>query len=250
MKKWAGPPSGLAEANLPCASVSHFGGSVRKWPESMVKCIAALRNEPGSAKTRTYNFQGALEQPGCNWWKPNDRRKWLPEFVKKNFKDNDMLMFTDVPSSHTPLGVYDHSNEHRERFTPCHKYVDAPYYQTMMQSTFTLTPGGDHPFSWRFYEAILSGSIPVIHSMEEDFAGGVSILPRKIGYKIFTTDEVAEMNSLSSAELKRIADNNYDLFIKYQTFIQGDHVPPSCKDMTGRCIDDVQCSRYMAGKCK
>jgi hypothetical protein len=254
--RWIGPPSALVEAidagKVACKDLSEFGGRVRKWPESMVKCIAALRQKTGSTKTHNYNFIGSLELPGCNWWKAHERRKWLPDFVKKHFKNNDILVFTDVKSDHIPLGPFDHSNEQgdRKRVTPCHKFVDEPYYQTMMQSTFTLAPGGDHPFSWRLYEAILSGSIPVIRSMSEDFAGGISILPRKIGYKIFTTDEVEEMNSLSSAELKSIADHNYDLFLRYQTFVDGDHVPPAWKDMNTRCIDDPQCAGYVKNVCK
>eukprot|EP00747_Dinoflagellata_sp_TGD_P167874 gnl/TRDRNA2_/TRDRNA2_193132_c0_seq1.p1 gnl/TRDRNA2_/TRDRNA2_193132_c0~~gnl/TRDRNA2_/TRDRNA2_193132_c0_seq1.p1 ORF type:complete len:332 (-),score=23.97 gnl/TRDRNA2_/TRDRNA2_193132_c0_seq1:103-1038(-) len=263
------------EANLPCANVSTFAASIRKWPKSQVDCIIALRKGIGSAKTHNYNFQGSLEAPGTTWWRPNNRRLWILDFAKKHFADIDFLRLTDVTEDYVRLGAFDHTVPHtpthkaRKSLKPCHKYVNDEYYQTMIQSNFTLAPGGDHAYSWRFFEAILAGSIPLINSMEEDFGGIESFLPRKLGYRVFTVREIEGIRNLTRsrtkinmiqgirdltrARMKIIADENFRLFIKYQTFLEGDNVPPQLvgwKNMEKPCTDDVHCNNRLKGHCK
>jgi len=52
---------------------------------------------------------------------------------------------------------------------PKKKYsIDKKYYDTMCRSKFTLTPTGDCPWSYRFFEAIMCMSIPVVEKNSND----------------------------------------------------------------------------------
>merc|ERR1719245_2083405 len=112
----------------------------------------------------------------------------------------------------------------------------------MIQSNFTLCPGGDFSWSHRWFEAILAGSIPVIHSEQEDYSGTIADWYNKIGYTYFTTDQVVNMNkTMSSEDLMSIADKNYDLLLKYQTWIYGDNIPHKYMAHSGPCALDATC---------
>merc|ERR1719387_2389923 len=90
-------------------------------------------------------------------------RGWLKDFVAKKFDERDYLIFTDVAhlqnSSYTKMGSFD-KTEDRESFRSKGQakedkaQFDKEYFSTMANSNFTLCPGGDHPWSMRFYEAI------------------------------------------------------------------------------------------------
>jgi len=68
----------------------------------------------------------------------------------------------------------------------------------------------------------MAGSIPVLDNWIDD----ISFWMHGQNYTFFTTGEVVNMK-MSSAELKRIADANYETLIEYNTYIHGDNVPPS-----------------------
>jgi len=66
-------------------------------------------------------------------------------------------------------------------------------------------------------------SICIIRSLEQDVNGN-DILCR-IPYKYYTIDS-------NMTYRKDVADWNYKMFIKYQTFLQGDNEPPKgCNGM-------------------
>lgn len=211
----------LAEANLTCRDISAFGASIFKLPNSLVRFVEQLRREKEREngivqKTHNYNFLGSTQQP-------NSHREWALTFARDHFADNDVLqLIKDFYPNHTSYGAWDHTGEEhvRERFET--HVFDITYYETLVQSNFTLCPGGHKNWSVRFFEAMLAGSIPVIKSLKEDF----HTMTQKVGYKFFFTDEVVNMK-MSSAELKSIADANLKLIRKYQTWIDGDHVPPA-----------------------
>lgn len=46
--------------------------------------------------------------------------------------------------------------------------IDNNYYNTMCKSKFTLTPTGDCPWSYRFFEAIMCLSIPILENNSND----------------------------------------------------------------------------------
>jgi len=259
---WPGPPllgawpsgiwpedqvkkTSMEEANLTCSDVSWYGAAVPKVPQSVVESVMALRNA-SSGKPSKYNFQGSVF--GYTSVKSFRRRTWVVPFAMKHFSDDDVLFISDVPANYAPLGPYDKSNErdgYRPRDHPLGQRdigFDADYYQIMVQSQFTLCPGGDSPWSMRFYEAILAGSIPVIDTVEHALDNyDVSFWFDQIGYTYFTTSQVTNL-TLSNAELEDIADSNYKLMLQYQTWIQGDQVPPAYAAYRIPCHSDSKCS--------
>jgi hypothetical protein len=46
--------------------------------------------------------------------------------------------------------------------------IDKDYYNTICKSKFTLTPTGDCPWSYRFFEAIMCLSIPILEKNSND----------------------------------------------------------------------------------
>merc|ERR1711879_4258 len=111
----------------------------------------------------------------------------------------------------------------------------------MIQSYFTLCPGGDSSWSMRFYEAILAGSIPVIDTVSNALSrDDVSFWFDRIGYTYFTISQVTNL-TMSDAQLRDITDNNYELLLKYQTWIQGDQVPPAYAAYSNPCKSDLRC---------
>lgn len=231
----------MVEANLTCMDVSLYGAGVPKIPESIVTQVSALKKN-FSAKIHKFNFQGALYRKG------NEKRRDLILSLARNFfTPDDMLVVTDAPDNYSSVGPYDHTKGIKG-FNAQAKggfhgfFFDSSYYSNMIQSTFTVALAGDVPWSMRFYEAALAGSIPVIHSVEDDLlekspAGWFA----HIGYTYFTLDEVTNM-SMSNTETKKIIDKNYDLVIKYQTWIHGDQVPPAYEDKKQSCSSDSKCN--------
>lgn len=205
--------------------VSEFGQRVGKVPRSWVQAVQGM----GSSKRHTFNFMGAALTRNVR-----GTRAWIFPFMEKHFSDNDILRITDAPSNWTALGKYDNTGA-RLGYNPRldgYKYrakFNTEYFKVLAESNFTLCPGGDAPFSIRFYESILAGSIPVLHSMAHDMSRkrnstqeGPLLLPC-IGYHSATVNGPFEYSQASS-------DKNFQLFLKYQTFIEGDNVPDKCKD--------------------
>lgn len=232
----------MKEAGLTCDNMSVYGAFVQKLPESFVSKVAAMKKNPRNAKTSKYVFQGSLEMN-------NPRRQWILDFVRANFAKDDLLIITDE-DNHSSLGPYDHTasvvgySPRHHKPDQRHFFFDGKYYALMIKSDFTLSPGGDCPWSMRFYEAILAGSIPVINSVGQDYSGRAFWFNR-IGYRYFTIDQAANSN-MSRGELKRIADENYNLLLKYQTWIQGDLVPPQYNAYSEACHSNDECRRLCA----
>jgi hypothetical protein len=246
----------LVEAKLKCDDVSVYGAMVPKVPESVVMCVTNIKQDLEAqhqpAKTRNFNFQGSLSfnDPGRDGkFNRFKRRKWVADFAREHFADNDWLDITDAPSEHDSWGPYDHTNQKHASMNGYPKDDGTPigllgcditYYKTMLQSNFTLCPGGDAPFTYRFAEAILAGSIPVINSEADDLSGHIEWYKYE-GLTYFKADEVANMQ-MSEVELKNIAQQNYGLLIKYQTWILGDNVPPEYSDFKEPCASNFACS--------
>lgn len=233
----------MAQANLTCGDVSYYGSAVPKIPQSFVLKMAALKRNI-SNKTSTYNFQGSLHSNS----RTTMRRQWILPFAQTYFSDADVLKITDAPANHISLGPYDHtdltSDSYRPKDHPKGDRLipfDVEYYHIMAQSTFTLCPGGDAAWSMRFYEAILAGSIPLIHSEFQDFNGmGKPFWFDRIGYTYYTTSQVLNMKA-NRTELESIADQNYKLLLTYQTWVQGDQVPPAYLAFRDPCRTYPEC---------
>jgi hypothetical protein len=101
-------------------------------------------------------------------WKFGDlpNRKWLKSFVKKTFTGEDFYRATDARTKgkhYQKLGEYDYSATNSSHgFRPKDKgccqaiQFDESYWKAMTQSKFVVCPGGDRPWSYRFYETFLT----------------------------------------------------------------------------------------------
>lgn len=109
-------------------------GDVRKpqiWPyEQVLRCKSLWRHE--SQRTTKFHFAGLMTRRRIKLLGPWDA-------------------IADINPSkngrHFPVKAWD--SEYWER--------------TMPKVQFTLCPGGDYPFEYRFFDAVLTGSIPIVH---------------------------------------------------------------------------------------
>jgi len=243
----------LVEAGLTEQSVSSWAKRVPKLPRTWVEKVTQLNH----TKLHNINFVGKVQ--GVK------RREWVVNFARRNFGPDDFFRATtpaELLQAYQPLGAFDHTIDgaketgwHEDLSEMAYRsFFDEEYYQVLSSSNFTLCPGGGRPFSIRFYEAILAGSIPVIFSEEADLAPVCSLdselarqdsspsptpsdasaptqqIPsfpcpgqalREIGYRYHI------VNSHDPLEYREEwAKGNLELFMKYQTFISGDNVPP------------------------
>ena len=89
------------------------------------------------AKTLEYNFIGTI----------SNKRSWIYKYKTLN-------------------SIIKASNKGRD---PKQKYnIDEEYYTIMSHSKFTLAPTGDCPWSYRFFEAIMCMSIPIVETNSND----------------------------------------------------------------------------------
>jgi len=96
-------------------------------------------NKLNKNKEIDYNFVGTII-PHRNWIK------------KKKYQTHNSIIKS--------------SNYGRD---PKKKYeIDKEYYDIMCKSKFTLTPTGDCPWSYRFFEAIMCLSIPILEDNSND----------------------------------------------------------------------------------
>lgn len=91
------------------------------------------------SKTFDYNFRGRYMKV----------REWILPY--SNFEHNCVL-FTQQGQDIEKESAY---------------FFDQDYYQIIASSKFTLCPAGDYLWSYRFFEACLCKSIPIIESNEK-----------------------------------------------------------------------------------
>eukprot|EP00469_Lotharella_globosa_P012104 CAMPEP_0167787372 /NCGR_PEP_ID=MMETSP0111_2-20121227/9376_1 /TAXON_ID=91324 /ORGANISM="Lotharella globosa, Strain CCCM811" /LENGTH=318 /DNA_ID=CAMNT_0007678987 /DNA_START=360 /DNA_END=1316 /DNA_ORIENTATION=- len=204
---------------------SPFACRVQKWPASIVKAVARLDH----SKRFRFMFSGGL----CRGYREDllvkiQRRKWVLDFVKDHFRDDDYLQFSDMGANYTRMGSFDKTvpGVAGRSTMEAKVYFDADYWQTLAWSNFTLCPGGDSAWSLRFFEAILAGSIPVIHNVEQDFSC-TSVEEKSIGYKFYTLKDVHDISGLEYRA--DWAAHNQKLFRRYNTFMEGDNTTPHFK---------------------
>ena len=132
--------------------------------------------------------------------------------MRAHFNDSDNLKFSDMGSNYKHLGSFDETNGSLGQTTSeTSLHFDKENWQNLAWSKFTLCPGGDNAWSLRFFEAIMAGSIPVIHNVEQDF-GCTSKEEKSIGYKFYTVQDTDDISGL-----KHRADwveHNQKLFLR------------------------------------
>ena len=83
--------------------------------------------------------------------------------------------------------------------------IDKDYYNTISKSKFTITPTGDCPWSYRFFEAIMCLSIPILENNSND---------------IYMKDYFCFFDKDEHIYYKDKAIENYNKFIKSKHFIK------------------------------
>mmetsp|Transcript_14717 Transcript_14717/g.46305 ORF Transcript_14717/g.46305 Transcript_14717/m.46305 type:complete len:329 (+) Transcript_14717:38-1024(+) len=213
-----------AMCNLP-HRVSGFGQAIQKVPKAFVERIGELDH----TKRRQFNFVGSMDYQHPS---RKERRQWIFPFAQTHFRDGDLLRLTDARASqdYEPLGPYDVSltprNSGGNESSGSNPYFDTAYFATLASSNFTLCPSGDRGWSVRVWEAAAAGTLCVIRSLDLDVNGN-DVLCR-MPFKFYT-------NKSSLQYSQEVADYNYRMFIKYQTFLEGDNVPPD--GCNGRIVE-------------
>lgn len=161
-------------------------------------------------KTRDFNFIGVV------YIKPKiaENRKWVLDFAKQHFTEKSYfrLNSNEDLEQHESLGEFDDTFSYEgKRFVD--KYMrlgmkrcafDKKYFSIMCSSEFTLCPAGDQTHSDRFFEAIMSKSIPIL---EKEHHCGKNKDQRNIGYKFYLLGD-------DYVYRQDWVDYNYDLFLK------------------------------------
>ena len=124
------------------------------FPEYMISKLNDLSKE----KKIDYFFSGLITK----------HREWI-----KDFKENTIIQ---------------ESTYGKNRAT---KYkLDMDYYTKMSMSKFTLCPIGDCPWSYRFFEAIMCKSIPILGDNEKDILSDGYFFYRKSDKHIYDETKV------------------------------------------------------------
>lgn len=124
------------------------------------------------------------------------RRKWVLQFVKDHFTKNSLYINTDYKRDepYSKLGEFDLSdkelgyNPKRDNdgnpYSRKVQYREVEenlfYFQSMCNSKFVLCPGGDAPWSFRFYETLMCKSIPIVETRHHTYR---TLSEYKIDYK-------------------------------------------------------------------
>lgn len=186
------------------------------YPRTYIDRIQKL----GFDKTYNFNFRGALYIDE----KTEQNRNWIVNFAKQNFTPNSYFQITDRKARckkfllfqrHRILGDFDYTFKNIgfvPKETPIDRrdYFDENYFQILSRSEFTLCPAGDAPWSMRFYEAILSKSIPILEKHQHS---GRNELEYRIGYKYYLINDENFEYRVDWVE------ENYRKFIDHQSLI-------------------------------
>ena len=142
------------------------------FPQYIKEYISTLKKY----KTIDYNFIGTI----------TEHRKWITKYNGSN-------------------AIIKNSNNGRN---PSLKYnIDKEYYDILSRSRFTLTPTGDCPWSYRFFEAIMCLSIPILEQDSQD---------------IFMKDYFFYYSNNEHIYLEEKAIENYNKFINSRHFLKPD----------------------------
>ncbi len=203
--------AGADDGDIP----SPTGHRIALYPRSFVERVRGF----GSTKSIDFNFRGAV------YIDPLTRanRQWVIDFAARHFTDRSFFQVTDSQAlrrtllrrRHRMLGRWDHTFA-RKGFVPKENhrsrrdYFDEDYFRLMSESQFTLCPAGDAPWSMRFYEAILAGSIPILEKRQH---AGRNVLEYDIGYRYYLLDA-------GSYEFRQDwVDENFQKFLRFQTLM-------------------------------
>jgi len=191
------------------------------YPKSYIEQVNALYLD----KIYDFNFRGALyldEETRKN-------RQWTIDFAKQHFTSNSFYQITDrnakqrnwlFKTRHKVLGCFDYTFAcsgfvPKENNIENRGYFDEDYFKVLCQSQFTLCPAGDAPWSMRFYESLLSKSIPIVEKIQHT---GRNDLEYSIGYKYYLLGDDKMIYRPDWVE------DNYKKFIRFHTLVNDELV--------------------------
>ncbi|KAK7241564.1 potassium channel, partial [Aureococcus anophagefferens] len=165
-------------------------------------------------------------------------RVWLGPFVDAFFTAESVLVDTSITDAATYVsrGAFDKTSS-AAGFRPmsfsgvnassCKRATcDPAYYEKLARSRFTLAPAGDMPWSLRFFEAIMAGSVPILSSKEH---AGRNRAEKTLGYKYLLVSEyVARRKRFPGAApyCAEWADHNLAIFLEHQSYIEDPTTAP------------------------
>jgi Exostosin family len=126
--------------------------------------IAALPRK----KLYDYIFIGSIQSNPVG-------RAWVIEFAKRFFTASSVFINTDA-GPWEPLGDFDKTlseNRYTQKnsMTSGYRSVEENrwYFETMSAAKFILCPAGDAAWSFRFYETLMCGAIPIVESWHHTY---------------------------------------------------------------------------------
>jgi len=149
----------------------HSTPRVLMWPRAHVAAVLTLRQQE-PIKSVDFSFVGAMRGDA----KTSASRQWVRSFALRHFTNDSEFVDTSPRSAgdlrkYRPLGPWDKTRQrHSTAFRPksvgkssCQRAAcDLDYYRSLARAKYTLAPAGDRPWSQRFFEAIMAGSIPIV----------------------------------------------------------------------------------------
>ena len=120
------------------------------------------------------------------------------KFAREHFQSDSYFAATDAAQTHSRLGIWDHSQDHR--------ISHARYLGIIAQSRFTLCPEGDQPWTLRFFEAVSLKSIPVVWHPTRWARNPIEL---ELGYQfvLFNESHVYDV---------QVAESNFKIFTQHQ----------------------------------
>ncbi|KAH8097356.1 potassium channel [Aureococcus anophagefferens] len=149
-------------------------------------------------------------------------RVWLGPFVDAFFTAESVLVDTSITDAATYVSR-----------AASARRCDPAYYEKLARSRFTLAPAGDMPWSLRFFEAIMAGSVPILSSKEH---AGRNRAEKTLGYKYLLVSEyVARRKRFPGAApyCAEWADHNLAIFLEHQSYIED---PTTVRPRLDRCL--------------
>lgn len=241
--------SGLIASVLQCCNASQGGDSAvlsdsqwrapdhMKWPQAFLQAVEA---QLSAERPIDFNFIGAISGDTTT----EARRRWVLEFASKRFTNASVFVDTtprSTDSRYMPLGVWDRTLAHH-RYRPkdlqhsqqrggCARIAcDVGYLGVLARSRYTLAPAGDQPWSHRYFEAVMAGSIPVV---ETHLHAGRTAAERALGYHHLLAESLppAPQPHASGADLApycaaRAAANRQIFFARQTALRPGSRVIP------------------------
>ena len=153
---------------------------------TMARALCPARSVRG--KRHNYSFVGAIGRRCVANGSITDLplRVWARSFAAARFAQHDVFQDTYPAQPGSSVGPFDYSSERagqglvpfafrfNEREKPrtsgaCAGPVDtdSDYLTRIAASNFTLAPGGDSPWSVRFFEAAFLGALPIVRFASE-----------------------------------------------------------------------------------